>query len=165
MTVREGIEAAKDSMMQIVGKKDGGEGKTKEKFENAMVEAVRSLPPYTKKPIKPRNFKSKVINEDGTTTYTLLSKKNEKEYKVTYDKSGFPIFNEKYETTLPEKFYLESDAIQFNYLSKSLYKEMKEKSRISNKIYNEGNRIIGSRQNTKILNVASPPAAGKNAIG
>ncbi|WP_246234974.1 HNH endonuclease, partial [Bacillus aquiflavi] len=96
----------------------------KETFEKAMVEAARSQPPYTRKPNKPRNYKNKVRNEDGSTTFTFISKKNGKEYNVTYDKAGFPIFNSKFEIDLPEKLYLETDAIQFEYLSRLLYKEI-----------------------------------------
>ncbi|MEK3979148.1 T7SS effector LXG polymorphic toxin [Psychrobacillus sp. FSL K6-2836] len=131
----------RDQVTSIVrvesGVKGTGDTKTKninkEKFENAMVEAVRNQPPYTRKPNKPRNFKSKVRNEDGTTTYTFISKKNEKEYNVAYDKKGFPIFNTKHEISLPEKLYLETDAVQFEYLSKSLYKEIKGNPELATK--------------------------------
>ncbi|MFD2214908.1 HNH endonuclease [Metabacillus endolithicus] len=103
------------------------------KFENAMVEAARNQPPYTRKPNIPRNFISKVRNEDGTTTFTFLSKKNGKEYNVRYDKQGFPIFDSKHEITLPEKLHLDTDAAQFEYLSKMLYKEIKEKPELLSK--------------------------------
>ncbi len=102
-------------------------------FENAMVEAARNQPPYTRKPNIPRNFISKVRNEDGTTTFTFFSKKNGKEYNVRYDKQGFPIFDSKHEITLPEKLHLDTDAAQFEYLSKMLYKEIKEKPELLSK--------------------------------
>ena len=91
-------------------------------LDKKMEELAINQPPYTRKPIKPRGFKDRVRNEDGTTTYTFVNKKNNNEYKVTYDKSNYPIFKAKYETTLPTSKYLESDAVQFNYLSKELYK-------------------------------------------
>ncbi|MED1798054.1 HNH endonuclease [Brevibacillus porteri] len=93
-------------------------------IDKAMEDAARNQPAYTRVPNKPRTYKNKVRNEDGTTTYTFVSKKNGKEYKVTYDKAGFPIFNSKHEISLPEKLYLEPDGVQFDYLSKKLYEEI-----------------------------------------
>ncbi|WP_350302534.1 T7SS effector LXG polymorphic toxin [Peribacillus frigoritolerans] len=92
--------------------------------DGAMVEAVRNLPAYTRRPNQPRNYKYKERNEDGTTLYTFISIKNGKEYQVIYDKDGFPIFQSKFEIYLPEKYFLESDAAQFEYLSKTLSEEI-----------------------------------------
>ncbi|MGG0277502.1 HNH endonuclease [Bacillus rhizoplanae] len=114
----------------------------KEAFEKAMVEAVRSQPPYTRKPNKPRNYKNKVRNEDGTTTFTFISKKNGKEYNVTYDKAGFPIFNSKFEKDLPEKLYLETDAIQFEHLSRLLYKEIQGNPDLAKRFTNEEIKLL-----------------------
>ncbi|MEK4534208.1 T7SS effector LXG polymorphic toxin [Peribacillus sp. FSL K6-1552] len=94
------------------------------KADDAMVEAARKLPAYARRPNQPRNYKYKERNEDGTTLYTFISTKNGKEYQVNYDKGGFPIFHSKYEIFLPEKYYLETDAVQFEYLSKTLYEEV-----------------------------------------
>ncbi|MFS0763794.1 T7SS effector LXG polymorphic toxin [Peribacillus phoenicis] len=94
------------------------------KADGAMVEAVRNLPAYTRRPNQPRNYKYKERNEDGTTLYTFISIKNGKEYQVIYDKDGFPIFQSKFEIYLPEKYFLESDAAQFEYLSKTLSEEI-----------------------------------------
>nr|WP_239208800.1 HNH endonuclease [Brevibacillus laterosporus] len=102
-------------------------------YEKAMAEAARKQPSYTKKPNKPRNFKEKVRNEDGTTTYTFVNKKNGKEYIVTYDKNGYPMYNSKYEISLPESKYLEPDNVQFNYLSKKLYEEIGKNPDIAKK--------------------------------
>ncbi|WP_339202053.1 T7SS effector LXG polymorphic toxin [Peribacillus sp. FSL P2-0133] len=94
------------------------------KADDAMVEAARKLPAYARRPNQPRNYKYKERNEDGTTLYTFISTKNGKEYQVNYDKGGFPIFHSKYDIFLPEKYYLETDAVQFEYLSKTLYEEV-----------------------------------------
>ncbi|MGG0286151.1 HNH endonuclease [Peribacillus butanolivorans] len=94
------------------------------KADDAMVEAARKLPAYARRPNQPRNYKYKERNEDGTTLYTFISTKNGKEYQVNYDKGGFPIFHSKYDIFLPEKYYLETDAVQFEYLSKALYEEV-----------------------------------------
>jgi hypothetical protein len=94
------------------------------KADDAMVEAVRNLPAYTRRPNQPRNYKYKERNEDGTTLYTFISNKNGKEYQVIYDKDGYPIFQSKFEIYLPEKYFLETDAAQFEYLSKTLSEEI-----------------------------------------
>ncbi|MEH7507960.1 T7SS effector LXG polymorphic toxin, partial [Priestia megaterium] len=47
-------------------------------YEKAMIEAVKRMPPYVKKPIKPRKFKDKIKNEDGTVTYTFVREQNDK---------------------------------------------------------------------------------------
>ncbi|MDM5212685.1 T7SS effector LXG polymorphic toxin [Peribacillus sp. NJ4] len=94
------------------------------KADDAMVEAVKNLPAYTRRPNQPRNYKYKERNEDGTTLYTFISNKNGKEYQVIYDKDGFPIFQSKFEIYLPEKYFLETDAAQFEYLSKTLSEEI-----------------------------------------
>ncbi|WP_248062682.1 HNH endonuclease [Paenibacillus silvae] len=79
-----------------------------------------------RKPIEPREFKERVINEDGTKTYTLTSKKNGKDYTVTYDKAGYPIFNSKFDTNIPESHYLVSDRKQFKHLTLELAKEIEK---------------------------------------
>ncbi|MFE4351778.1 HNH endonuclease [Peribacillus butanolivorans] len=94
------------------------------KVDDAMVEAARKLPAYARRPNQPRNYTYKERNEDGTTLYTFISTKNGKEYQVNYEKGGFPIFHSKYDIFLPEKYYLETDAVQFEYLSKTLYVEV-----------------------------------------
>jgi predicted ribonuclease toxin of YeeF-YezG toxin-antitoxin module len=129
-TVSEVAHDMKESAVHMSKKLDetiSGDKKNKvdsDTFEAAMIEAARNQPPYSRKPNKPRNFINKIRNEDGTTTYTFLSVKNGKEYNVTYDKGGFPIFSSKFEALLPEKYYLETDAVQFEYLSKLIYKEI-----------------------------------------
>ncbi|WP_207652032.1 HNH endonuclease, partial [Clostridium beijerinckii] len=85
----------------------------------AMEKAARNQPKYTKKAIEPKKYKEKVYNDDGSVTYTL--KKGGKEIKVTYDEAGNPIFNSKYNTSLPEYLYLAGDNEQFSFLSKELY--------------------------------------------
>jgi hypothetical protein len=83
------------------------EEETKEIYEKAMRNAAGNLPDYNKKPIMPRQYKRKVYNEDGTSTYTFVSKRNGKEYDVKYDKEDFPLFNSKEEILLDKSFYLE----------------------------------------------------------
>ena len=65
-----------------------------------------------------------ICHEDGITTFTFTSKKNGKKYNIDYDKTGFPVFNSRFEILLPDKLYLETDAVQFEYLSRLLYKEI-----------------------------------------
>lgn len=86
-----------------------------------MEKAARNQPEYNKKSIEPKKYEEKVYNDDGSVTYTL--KKGGKEIKVTYDGGGNPIFNSKYDTTLPECLYLAGDNEQFSYLSKELYEK------------------------------------------
>lgn len=64
-----------------------------------------------------REYKKHEINEDGTITYTLVSKKNGKEYKVTYDRDGHSIVKSKFDIYLPQ-----SDSKQFKHLTKELTK-------------------------------------------
>ncbi|MFK4322969.1 hypothetical protein ABH946_005732 [Bacillus sp. RC145] len=100
------------------------EEETKEIYEKAMRNAAGNLPDYNKKPIMPRQYKRKVYNEDGTSTYTFVSKRNGKEYDVKYDKEGFPLFNSKEEMLLDKSFYLEPDKVQFRELSLRLYEKI-----------------------------------------
>ncbi|WP_083678296.1 HNH endonuclease [Paenibacillus sp. FSL R7-0337] len=102
-------------------------------YDNAMEDAARKQSKYNKKPNKPRNYKKMEPHEDGTTTYTFLSKKSGKEYRVKYDAEGYPILDSKHDITLPEKYYLESDKVQFDYLSKELYKEILENPELAKK--------------------------------
>lgn len=84
------------------------------------------LPKKSRKPIQPREYREMIINDDGTKTYTLISGKNGKEYKVTYDIQGYPIFNSLYEVNLVEELYLASDARQFRSLTKGLALEIEK---------------------------------------
>nr|WP_242227323.1 HNH endonuclease [Bacillus pseudomycoides] len=94
-------------------------------YEKAMTKAARDLPPYSRKPNKPRDFEEKVVDDStGITTYTFTSKKNGETYKVKYDKDGYPIFNSKYETSLSESYHIEPDSVQFKYLSQKLYDDI-----------------------------------------
>ncbi|MED1048583.1 HNH endonuclease [Bacillus mycoides] len=94
-------------------------------YEEAMTKAARDLPPYSRKPNKPRDFEEKVVDDStGITTYTFTSKKNGETYKVKYDKDGYPIFNSKYETSLSESYHIEPDSVQFKYLSQKLYDDI-----------------------------------------
>ena len=95
--------------------------------DKAMGEAGRNQPEYKRKPIQPRYYEKMENNEGGTTTYTVVSKSNGKEYKVMYDKNGHPIFNAQFHTTLPESKYLSSDSEQFTFCNKDLLdKAMKD---------------------------------------
>nr|WP_255299883.1 hypothetical protein [Bacillus cereus] len=48
-----------------------------------MTKAARDLPPYSRKPNKPRDFEEKVVDDStGITTYTFTSKKNGKLIKL-----------------------------------------------------------------------------------
>ncbi|WHY59110.1 HNH endonuclease [Peribacillus simplex] len=105
------------------------------KADDAMIEAARKLPAYTRRPNQPRNYKYKERNEDGTTLYTFISTKNGKEYQVIYDKDGFPIFHSKFEIYLPEKYFLETDAAQFEYLSKTLSEEVIRNPELAEKFF------------------------------
>ncbi|WP_226658916.1 HNH endonuclease [Pseudalkalibacillus hwajinpoensis] len=140
-----------DSIMRIkteVERVDGGKESppnksiNKQIYEKEMVKALKEQPLYNRKPNKPRNFTSKIRNEDGSTTYTFTSTKNGEEYAVTYDKTGFPIFNSKYEVTLEEKLYLETDAVQFNYASKQLYKEINRNPELANQFNSQEINIL-----------------------
>lgn len=83
-----------------------------------MTKAARDLPPYSRKPNKPRDFEEKVVDDStGITTYTFKFKKNVETYKVKYDKDGYPIFDSKYETSLSESYHIEPDSVQLKYLS------------------------------------------------
>ena len=94
-------------------------------YEEAMTKAARDLPPYSRKPNKPRDFEEKVVDDStGITTYTFTSKENGETYKVKYDKDGYPIFNSKYETSLSESYHLDPDSVQFKYLSQKLYDDI-----------------------------------------
>ncbi|OPH46699.1 hypothetical protein BC351_14535 [Paenibacillus ferrarius] len=149
-TVAEAWQDTKDAVSKFLKKPDkppeklpeiekpdpGGTGKTsqakqQEAYEKAMEHAAKNQPPYTRKPNAPKNYKKKVRNEDGTTTYTFTSMKNGKDYQVNFDKEGFPIFGSKYDTALPEKFYLEPDGVQFEYLSKKLYADITSNSKLA----------------------------------
>ncbi|MEI5912055.1 HNH endonuclease [Bacillus albus] len=123
------------SNLEIGGVKGTGEGTQTKKikptnertaeYEEAMTKAARDLPPYSRKPNKPRDFEEKVVDDStGITTYTFTSKKNGETYKVKYDKDGYPIFNSKYETSLSESYHLEPDSVQFKYLSQKLYDDI-----------------------------------------
>ncbi|MCU4788341.1 hypothetical protein OCE54_00285 [Bacillus cereus] len=90
-------------------------------YEEAMTKAARDLPPYSRKPNKPRDFEEKVVDDStGITTYTFKFKKNVETYKVKYDKDGYPIFDSKYETSLSESYYIEPDSVQLKYLSQKI---------------------------------------------
>ncbi|SEB21635.1 HNH endonuclease, partial [Bacillus nitratireducens] len=131
-----GLDSLKDAyqFMKETGEKVFGKGTGKlsktdfdKEVDKAMGEAGRNQPEYNRKPIQPRDYKKMEINEDGTTTYTVVSKSNGKEYKVTYDKNGHPIFNDQFDTTLPESKYLSSDSEQFTFCNKDLFdKAMKD---------------------------------------
>ncbi|WP_370456833.1 SMI1/KNR4 family protein [Bacillus sp. SH5-2] len=54
-----------------------------------MTKAARDLPPYSRKPNKPRDFEEKVVDDStGITTYAFTSKRNGETYKVKDDKGG-----------------------------------------------------------------------------
>ncbi|MFJ7744618.1 HNH endonuclease [Peribacillus sp. NPDC097295] len=119
--------------------------------DEAMVEAIKKLPSYTRKPNQPRNYKNKERNEDGTTLYTFISTKNGKEYEVIYDKVGFPIFNSKYDVFLPEKYFLDTDAVQFDYLSKTLSEEVTKNPELAKKFTMEELEFIKEGRVPKTL--------------
>ncbi len=128
-----GLDALKDAYQYVTGinqrvkhnlNRNKMEEETKEIYEKAMRNAAGNLPDYNKKPIMPRQYKRKVYNEDGTSTYTFVSKRNGKEYDVKYDKEGFPLFNSKEEMLLDKSFYLEPDKVQFRELSLRLYEKI-----------------------------------------
>ncbi|MCQ6332726.1 MULTISPECIES: HNH endonuclease [Bacillus cereus group] len=141
--------AAKDDAYQLA-KGSGGSGVSKEgsvaketgkpskvefdkEVDKVMEEAGRNQPAYNRKPIQPKNYKKMEVNEDGTTTYTIASKSNGKEYKVTYDKNGHPIFNTHFDTTLPESKYLSGDSEQFTFCNKDLFEKAMKDSELKSK--------------------------------
>ncbi|WP_088350119.1 HNH endonuclease [Bacillus cereus] len=140
---------AKDDAYQLA-KGSGGSGVSKEgsvaketgkpskvefdkEVDKVMEEAGRNQPAYNRKPIQPKNYKKMEVNEDGTTTYTIASKSNGKEYKVTYDKNGHPIFNTHFDTTLPESKYLSGDSEQFTFCNKDLFEKAMKDSELKSK--------------------------------
>lgn len=140
---------AKDDAYQLA-KGSGGSGVSKEgsvaketgkpskvefdkEVDKVMEEAGRNQPAYNRKPIQPKNYKKMEVNEDGTTTYTIASKSNGKEYKVTYDKNGHPIFNTHFDTTLPESKYLSGDSEQFTFCNKDLFEKAVKDSELKSK--------------------------------
>nr|WP_255291325.1 hypothetical protein [Bacillus wiedmannii] len=79
--------------MESGGVKGTGEGTQTKKikptnertaeYEEAMTKAASGLPPYSRKPNKPRDFEEKVVDDStGITTYTFTSKKNGKLIKL-----------------------------------------------------------------------------------
>ncbi|MGU3370245.1 HNH endonuclease [Bacillus mycoides] len=141
--------AAKDDAYQLA-KGSGGSGVSKEgsvaketgkpskvefdkEVDKVMEEAGRNQPAYNRKPIQPKNYKKMEVNEDGTTTYTIASKSNGKEYKVTYDKNGHPIFNTHFDTTLAESKYLSGDSEQFTFCNKDLFEKAMKDSELKSK--------------------------------
>ncbi|MDD1514196.1 HNH endonuclease [Priestia sp. CNPSo 3706] len=95
-----------------------------------------------------------IINDDGTKTYTLISGKNGKEYKVTYDIQGYPIFNSVYEVNLVEELHLASDARQFRSLTKGLALEIEKNKLLAGKFNDAELRLIsaGEVQSVLLLN-------------
>ncbi|ADM71326.1 hypothetical protein GMA19_03517 [Paenibacillus polymyxa E681] len=126
-------EMEENAAKKVDGTGKVSQAKQQEAYEKAMEEAAKKQPPYTRKPNTPRNYKKKVRNEDGTTSYTFTSVKNGENYQVTYDKEGFPMFDSKYELSLPEKYYLEPDSVQFEYLSKKLYDDIAKNPKLAEK--------------------------------
>ncbi|WP_372587276.1 HNH endonuclease [Priestia megaterium] len=112
------------------------------------------LPKKSRKPIQPREYKEMIINDDGTKTYTLISGKNGKEYKVTYDIQGYPIFNSVYEVNLVEELHLASDARQFRSLTKGLALEIEKNKLLAGKFNDAELRLIsaGEVQSVLLLN-------------
>ncbi|MBD8844649.1 T7SS effector LXG polymorphic toxin [Priestia megaterium] len=102
------------------------------------------LPKKSRKPIQPREYKEMIINDDGTKTYTLISGKNGKEYKVTYDIQGYPIFNSVYEVNLVEELHLASDARQFRSLTKGLALEIEKNKLLAGKFNDAELRLISA---------------------
>ncbi|MFE4024710.1 T7SS effector LXG polymorphic toxin [Priestia sp. YIM B13551] len=102
------------------------------------------LPKKSRKPIQPREYKEMTINDDGTKTYTLISGKNGKEYKVTYDIQGYPIFNSVYEVNLVEELHLASDARQFRSLTKGLALEIEKNKLLAGKFNDAELRLISA---------------------
>jgi hypothetical protein len=117
------------SAMLILG--SSGSGNKKDSTNPQKKKKKKSKTDKEKKERKPREFKERVINEDGTKTYTLTSKKNGKDYTVTYDKAGYPIFNSKFDTNIPESHYLVSDRKQFKHLTLELAKEIEKNSALA----------------------------------
>jgi hypothetical protein len=126
-------EMEESAAKKVEGTGKVSQAKQQEAYEKAMEEAARKQPPYTRKPNTPRNYKKKVRNEDGTTSYTFTSVKNGNNYLVAYDKEGFPMFDSKYDLSLPEKYYLEPDSVQFEYLSKKLYDDIAKNPKLAEK--------------------------------
>lgn len=111
----------------------------------------KDKPNTRRKPIEPRKFKKRVINEDGTITYNLVSKKNGKEYKVTYDRDGYPIFSGKYQSELPEFLYLKSDSKQFRHLTKELVQKIEEEPELAKKFTEKELKLIKKGKVPKTL--------------
>ncbi|WP_413365174.1 T7SS effector LXG polymorphic toxin [Lysinibacillus sp. 3P01SB] len=94
MTVREGIEAAKDTVMQVVGKQDGGGERVKIKGNGTPLK----LEDFTKEILETKPMNSRIpkkwydkggeisIDNDGTWTYT-----NKSGVSVSYP-DGYPDF-------------------------------------------------------------------------
>uniref|UniRef100_UPI001EF06121 HNH endonuclease n=1 Tax=Paenibacillus tepidiphilus TaxID=2608683 RepID=UPI001EF06121 len=104
-----------------------------EQYEKLMEEAARKQPKYQRKLNKPRNYKSVKRTDDGGAIYTFTSAKNGLDYQIKYDADGFPVFNSKQDLSLPESYYLEPDDIQFEYLSKELFKKIESDKNLAQK--------------------------------
>ncbi|MGG0763459.1 HNH endonuclease [Bacillus paramycoides] len=86
------------------------------------------------------------------TTYSplLVSKSNGKEYKVTYDKNGHPIFNAQFDTTLPESKYLSSDSEQFTFCNKDPFDKAMKDPELKSKF--TGEELEGFKEGKKPSN-------------
>jgi hypothetical protein len=89
-------EAAEKAAKEAVGKKinkEAGEAAAVgvQKGDGIKVRKSRAKKPNEPKPRQPRNYEKKVVNEDGSVTYTLKNEKGEL-VEVTY-KNGYPDFS------------------------------------------------------------------------
>ncbi|MED4401596.1 T7SS effector LXG polymorphic toxin [Metabacillus fastidiosus] len=122
---------------------------------------VKDKPNTKRKPIQPREFKKRAVNEDGTITYNLVSKKNGKEYKVTYDRDGYPVFSSKHQSELPKFLYLKSDSRQFRHLTKELAQKIEEKPELGKKFTEKELKLIKKGKVPKSLTWHHHQDAGK----
>ncbi|MDA7027417.1 HNH endonuclease [Bacillus sp. CLL-7-23] len=123
----------------------------KEEFDKAvdkaMEDAIKKQPPYNRKPIQPRKYKDKKINKDGSKTYTI--EKHGKEFVVTYDRDGHPIFTSEHQTSLPESKYLAGDKEQFKHLSKELYEKAMNNQKIKSRFTDDELEILRNGETPK----------------